>query len=147
MFWIGDNCTILYSTGNVKNLESYLQVRHTSYFGALRSIQMFTGPLFQMKLHLQVLSNSVDFREVWNSLSNAVPGKFPRSDRHSKHNCRQDQAKFQRSRACQIIIIFNTAVISMTSHTLQDKQKFLFPLGKLPCAISSSCLCFPCLAG
>ena len=30
----------------------YLQVRHASYFWALSSFQMCTGPLFQIKLHL-----------------------------------------------------------------------------------------------
>ena len=32
--------------------NEYLQVRHTSYFSALSSVQMFTGPLFKIKLHL-----------------------------------------------------------------------------------------------
>ena len=34
------------------NEEKYLQVWRTSYFWALQSFQMFTGPLFQIKLHL-----------------------------------------------------------------------------------------------
>ena len=37
---------------SVKNLENHLQVRQTSYFWALWSFQMFTGPLFQIILHL-----------------------------------------------------------------------------------------------
>ena len=37
---------------SVKNYEKYLQVRRTSYFWASRSIEIFTGPLFRLKLHL-----------------------------------------------------------------------------------------------
>ena len=57
------------------------------------------------------MSYLVDFkalRDIWNPLSKAAPGKFHRSVGHSKHNYLQDQAKFHRSRAWQIVLIFNT---------------------------------------
>ena len=55
----------------------------TSYFWALRSFQMFTGPFFQIKLHLlsakiklhllgAVLVDFKDPPEIWNPLSKAV---------------------------------------------------------------------------
>ena len=46
-----------------------------------------------------------------NPLSVAVPGKLHGSGGHSKSNCLQDRANFHRSRAWQIVIIFNTAVL------------------------------------
>ena len=61
----------------------------------------------------KVLSYSVDFkapREFWNPLSKAVPNKFHRFGRHSECNCLQDQANFNRSRAWQIVLIFNTVI-------------------------------------
>ena len=36
----------------VMNWENYSQVRCTNYFWSLRSFWMFTGPIFQTKLHL-----------------------------------------------------------------------------------------------
>ena len=47
-------------------------------------------------------------KELWNPSSKTVPGKFHSSDEHSKHNCLQDLANFHRSRAWQIVLIFNT---------------------------------------
>ena len=35
-----------------QKLGKYLQVGRTSYFRALRSFQLLTGPLFQIKLHV-----------------------------------------------------------------------------------------------
>ena len=80
-----------------------------SYFWALWSFQMFTGPLFHVYIY-KVLS--VDFKnpwELWNPLKKAVPGKFHESVGHSKHttcsNCLEDWANFPRSRVWQIVLI------------------------------------------
>ena len=59
------------------------------------------------------MSYSLDFKapqELWNPLSKAIPGKFHRFDGHSKCNCFQDQANFKRTRAWQIVLIFNTVL-------------------------------------
>ena len=56
---------------------------------------MFTGPLFQIKLHLLnplLLSGFQSFSGALNPLSKAVRGKFHGSNEHSKHDCLQDQA-------------------------------------------------------
>ena len=37
---------------SIKNKGKYLLVRRTSYFWAIWSFRVFTGPLFQIKLHL-----------------------------------------------------------------------------------------------
>ena len=39
-------------TYTVKNDEKYLQMRHISYFELYGHFRCFTGPLFQIKLHL-----------------------------------------------------------------------------------------------
>ena len=109
----GSLCHFTLCSCSVKNWEKYLQVLHTSYVWALPSYHMFTSPLFQIKLHYEVLSYSVDFkahRELWNPLRKAIPGKFHRSGRHSKYNCLQDQTNAYRSWAWQIVLIVNTAL-------------------------------------
>ena len=93
--------------------KKYLQVWCTSPFWALRSFQMFTGPKFQVKLHLLstvLLSGFQSSHEFWNSLSKALPGKFYRSGRHSNHNSLQYQANFDRCQAWQIVLVFNTGI-------------------------------------
>ena len=74
---------------------------------------MFAGPLLETKLYLLVLFHSMDFKaphELLKQLDTAVPGKFHRFCGHSKRNCLQDQANFHRSRACQIVLIFNAGL-------------------------------------
>ena len=94
-----------------QKLGKYLQVGRTSYFRALRSFQLLTGPLFQIKLHvLSILTQGFQSsRDLWNPLSKAVPGKFHGFGRLSKYNClQQDRANFHRSLAWQIVLVFNT---------------------------------------
>ena len=90
----------------------YSQVRHTSRFWVLWPIHMFTGPLFQIKLHLLntvLLSGFQSSPGAWNPLSKAISGNFNRSGRHSKHKYSQERANFHRSQSWQIVLIFNTA--------------------------------------
>ena len=47
---------------------------------------------------------------LWNPRSEAAPGKFHRSTGHSECNRLKDEAKFHRSHAWEIIIIFNTVI-------------------------------------
>ena len=75
---------VLHYSCSGKNQEKYLEVWHTSDFHALRSFQMFTGPLVEIKLCL--------LSTVLLSGFQAVPGKFSGSGRHSKCSCLQDQA-------------------------------------------------------
>ena len=59
------------------------------------------------------MSYLVEFKapqELCNPPSKAVSGKFHTSGRQSKRNCLQNRANFQRSRALQIALIFNTAM-------------------------------------
>ena len=70
------------------------------------------GPLFQREVCLlsAVLLISVDFkapRALWKF---GKSGKFHRSDGHCKHNGLEYWANFHRSRAWQIVLIFNTVV-------------------------------------
>ena len=76
----------------------------------------------------RVLSHSVDFKalqELWNPLSKAVPCKFHGYVRHSKCNCLQGRANCHRSRAWQIVLIFNTGkgmdslIVYMLLHAIQ----------------------------
>ena len=63
-----------------------------------------------------VLPYSVDFKaraEFWNQLSKAVPVKFQGSGGHNEVNCLQDRANFRKSRAWQIVSIFNTVCVSI----------------------------------
>ena len=77
---------------------------------------MFTGLLFQIKLHLLYNVLLSGFQSSSGALSKAVPGKFHRSGGHIKRNCIQDRAIFHRSWAWQIVPCFNTAYfISMLS--------------------------------
>ena len=76
---------------------------------------MFKGPLFQFKLYLLSIISLNGFqssRDLWNPMSQAVPGKFHGSDGHSKRNYLQDRANFHTSEAWQIVPIFNTAIVS-----------------------------------
>ena len=53
---------------SVKTFEKYSYTPCTSYFLALRSFRMFTGPLFQIKLHLLnivLLSGFLSFEILW----------------------------------------------------------------------------------
>ena len=91
----------------------YLQVRCRSYVWALRSFQMFTGPLLQIKLLLPstcfvLLSGFQSSPELWNPLSKAVPGRYHGSGRHSKCKCLHDWASFHTSQAWQIVVILKT---------------------------------------
>ena len=85
----------------------YLQVRRTSYFWALRSVQTVTCVLFQTKLYW-IITYSVDFKapqELYNPLGKTITGKFRRSSRQSKRKCLSDQVTFRRSRAWQFVSI------------------------------------------
>ena len=64
---------------------------------------------FEIKLHLlrTVWLNAFEsFRELWSSLSNAVPGKFYGSDKYDKCKSLQDRANFHRYWAWQVVLIF-----------------------------------------
>ena len=77
---------------------------------------MFTGPLFEIKLHLILLLYSVDFktpRKLWNPLSKAITGKFHGSAGHSECNFLQQLTNFYMSPAWQIVIFFNTQLCSL----------------------------------
>ena len=50
-------------------------------------------------------------QELWNPLNKTVPGKFHRPGEHSRCNCLQDRAIFYRSRAWEIVLIFNTVYV------------------------------------
>ena len=58
--------------------------------------QMFTSPLFKIKLQLiSTVSLLSGFRSspwIWNPLNQVEPGKFPKYGGHNKHNCLQDWA-------------------------------------------------------
>ena len=89
---------------------------HTSYFWSLQPFKIFTGPLFQITLHLKSSVTQWIY-----PLSKAVPGNFHGSGKHSKQNCLQDQTNFHGSWAWQIVLIFNI-VFATSSHVL-----FLIP--------------------
>ena len=67
-----------------------------------------------------LLSYSVDFkapRELWNPLSEAVPGKFHGCGGHCKCNCLQVWVNFNIYRAWHFVLISNTVyTISLESH-------------------------------
>ena len=76
------------------------------------------------------MSYSVDFKalgELWNSLSKAVPGAFYGSVGHIKRSCQQDWANFHRSRAWQIILIFNTVYMCMYIVFIQLQLPYMYP--------------------
>ena len=50
---------------STKIYEKYLYVPHASFFWALWSFQMFTGPSFQIKLHLQSSVSLSGFQSSW----------------------------------------------------------------------------------
>ena len=76
----------------------------------LRSFQMFTSHLFQIKQHLLSTVSPSGFQNSQGvfKLSKAVLGKFHDYGRHSKCSDLQDRAKFHRFRAWQIVLILNT---------------------------------------
>ena len=74
-------------TCSVQDMVKYLRVYYGSYLWALWSFQMFTGPLFKIKIHLlSIVLLSFTPHELWNPLIKAVPGKFHGSGGHSKCN-------------------------------------------------------------
>ena len=90
-------CHALYQC---QTLGKYLQVWRTSYYRALRSIQMFTIHLFEenktftkscLTQRIPKLRGSFEIR--W------VPSKYLGSGGYSKRNCLQDPDSFQRSRS------------------------------------------------
>ena len=66
-------------------------------------------------------------RELWNPLSNAVPGKFHGSSGHSKRNYVQDRANCHRSRAWHIVLIFTLRLWNTSVH------KFVFAENECEC--------------
>ena len=95
--------------------------------------QTFTGPAYKLLLSFTVISNvCVSFipniptftkycptqwisNLPWSFEIHWVFGIFNGSGGHSKHICLQDQASFRRSRAWQIVLIFNTVYNRCTS--------------------------------
>ena len=71
-------------------------------------------------LRTVLLSGFQSSWELWNPLSKAAPDKFHGSGGHSNHNCLLDQANFYRSRAWQIVLIFNTASHNPTETNVND---------------------------
>ena len=91
---------------------------------------MFTGPLFEIKLHLLstvLLSGFHSSPELSNPLSRAVhvPGEFHGSGGYSKCKYLQDRVNFHRIRVWQIVLIFNTA-ISPFHHICPNYNVFVF---------------------
>ena len=66
---------------------------------------MFTGPLFQIKLRLLVMSYSV---ELWNPLWKAVSVKLHGSGGHGKRTCLQDQPFWQVSGMANYLKFYTT---------------------------------------
>ena len=63
----------------------------------------------------EVLSHSVDFkapRELSNPQSKTVSGIYHRLGRQSKCKCLQDPANFHKSLALQIVLVFNTVILT-----------------------------------
>ena len=75
-------------------------------FWALWSFQMLKGPSFHIKLYL-LSTVLLRVSQSSNPLSKAVSDKFHRSGRYSKYNCLHDRSNFHKSRAWQIVLIFN----------------------------------------
>ena len=79
-FWIFHHSSMLKYL-SVKNWKTYLQAERTHYFWAFYHFRCLRGEVLysnQNYIHY-ALSYSVDFKapqELWNSLRNAVPGKF-----------------------------------------------------------------------
>ena len=114
--------------------SKYLQVRCTNYFSALQSFKMFIGPLFSIKLHLQISTVL--------PLSKTVLGIFHGCGGRSKHNCLQDWASFYRSQAWQIVPIFDTVnqlwfSLSVTSINLFGAEDW-----NIPCQLGQRCVCW-----
>ena len=97
-----------------QKLRKHLQLQCKSYFLPSWSFQIFTGPSFQIKLHLLSTLWLSGFQsshwELLNPQSKVVSGNLNGSGRHNKCNCLQDQDNFHRSWAWQIILIFETAL-------------------------------------
>ena len=73
-------------------------IYRSCYAWALRSFQMFPGPLFRINLHIGSavsLSEFQNLQELWNRLRKAVSCKRG-SGRHSKRNCVQKWADLHR---------------------------------------------------
>ena len=81
----------------------------------LRSFQIFSSHLFQIKQHLlsTVLLSGFQSSPGVLKLSKAVLGKFHEYGRHSKCSDLQDRAKFHNSRAWQIVLILNTDALML----------------------------------
>ena len=92
----------------VSKIGKILTGQSCKLFLSLWSFQMFTGALFQIKLHLLSTILLSGFQSsLRNPLSKTVPGEFHGSGGQSKRNCLQERADFHRSRAWQIVLIFN----------------------------------------
>ena len=94
-----------------KKLGKYLHAWCTTYFWALQSFKMCTGPLFQIKLHLLCFVLLNGFQSSPGALKSIEYGStrwIQMSDGHSKYNCLQDRVNFHRSWAWQIVLIFKT---------------------------------------
>ena len=112
--WIFSWASRWHNVSSVKYLEKYLQFWCTGSFQILQSFWMFTGPLFQIKLHLPntVLLNGFQYSPgALKSLSKAVLGEFDRCGWHSKQSCLQGWANFHRSQAWQIVLVCNTSSV------------------------------------
>ena len=81
---------------------------------------MLAVSLFKTKLQLLstvLISGFQSPRELWNPLSEAVPGKFHGFGGDGKPNCLQDRANFQRSRAWQVIFFYTATLFMISPHT------------------------------
>ena len=85
--------------------------------------EYFPGPTYKLLLIFTVISDVYRsfttftrycliqwISKLWNPLRKTVPSKFHRPRGHSKRNCLHDWTNFHRSRAWQIVLIFNTAM-------------------------------------
>ena len=116
-----------------------------------QSGKTFTGLKYNLLLSFNIVSdvfrsfipNEITFTEhcyiqwisklpkLWNPQIKAVPGKFHGSLRHSKCNCLQDRANFQRSQAWQIVLIFNIAI----DHVIRRSHSSLFNSCNMMCML------------
>ena len=125
------------STPQSRTLGKYLQVRPTSYCWALGLSKIFTGPLFQVKLHLRIYEVDLiqwisqlrgDFEIHW-----VRPSLVNFRGLAGKRNYWQDRANSHRSRASQIVLIFNTYIGLLQGMILRECAT----------AITMRSLCYP----
>ena len=78
------------------------------------------------------MSYSVHFKvplDSWIALSKVVPGKFCGSVGHSERNCLQDRSNIHKSRAGQIVLIFN-AVYALLPVYMDQQNMIIYPTTK-----------------